>query len=50
MSISIAVYTIGGGDLLFKVFNAVASVFNNDSSHAIRNLATLIGGLLALIE
>jgi conjugal transfer mating pair stabilization protein TraG len=47
----ISVFTIGGGDLLEDVFNAVAALFNNKAaSHAITSLAVMFGGLFAVFE
>ncbi len=51
MSITLSVFTIGGGDLLEKVFNAVAAAFNNTSTiGAITSLAVMLGGLFAAFE
>ena len=51
MSITLSVFTIGGGDLLQEVLNAVASVFNNKAGiSAITTLAVLFGGLFAVFE
>jgi len=51
MSITLSIYTIGGGDQLEKVFNAVAASFNDQKSmSAITSLAILLGGLFAVFE
>lgn len=45
------VFTIGGGDLILQVFNAVAAMFNDSACMgAITSLAILIGGLFATFE
>ena len=44
MSMTFEVYTIGGGDLLQEVFNAVATIFNNTTSiGALTHLAIWLG-------
>ena len=51
MAIEISVFTIGGGDLMQNVFNAVAAVFNNPAGiSAITSLAVMFGGLFAVFE
>lgn len=51
MAITIHVFTIGGGDLIQEVFNAVAAVFNNKAGiSAITSLAIMLGGLFATFE
>ncbi len=48
---TVNVYTIGGGDLITTMFNAIASIFNDpDGIETIRNLAIAIGGLLSVFE
>ncbi len=45
------VITIGGGDLILQVFNAVAAMFNDTACiGAITSLAIMIGGLFATFE
>lgn len=45
------VITIGGGDLILQVFNAIAAVFNDSASiGAITSLAIFLGGLFASFE
>jgi conjugal transfer mating pair stabilization protein TraG len=51
MSITLSVFTIGGGEQLEKVFNAVAATFNNQKSMgAITSLAIMLGGLFSVFE
>ena len=51
MAIELSVFTIGGGDLLEEVFNAVATVFNNTAGiGAITSLAVTLGGVFAIFE
>ncbi len=51
MSIILPVYTIGAGDLLVEVFNAIASVFNNKSEIlAVTHLAIMLGGCCAIFQ
>lgn len=51
MAITLSVFTIGGGDLLKKVFDAVAAAFNDPKSvGAITSLAVMFGGLFATFE
>jgi conjugal transfer mating pair stabilization protein TraG len=48
---TVEVYTIGGGDLIQNVFNAVATVFNDAKGiSAITSLAVLFGGVCSLFE
>lgn len=50
MSLTLQVYTIGGGDYLESVFNAVASIFGDKSTiGAITNLAVILGGFSATL-
>jgi conjugal transfer mating pair stabilization protein TraG len=45
------IYTIGSGDLLVEVFNAIAAVFNNTSGIlAITHLAIMLGGICAAFQ
>jgi conjugal transfer mating pair stabilization protein TraG len=51
MAMTLDVFTIGGGDLLEKVFNAVAVVFNDPVGvGAITSLAIMFGGLFTTFE
>jgi conjugal transfer mating pair stabilization protein TraG len=51
VAIILDVFTIGGGDLIEEVFNAVASVFNDKAGIAsITSLAVLIGGFFAALQ
>ncbi len=51
MSLTLPVYTIGSGDLLVEVFNAIAAVFNNTAGIlAITHLAIMLGGLCAVFQ
>ena len=51
MSLNLSVYTIGGGDLLEEVFNAIASVFNSTGGiSSLTSLAVMLGGLFAVFE
>ena len=51
MAIELSVFTIGGGDLLQEVFNAIASVFNSSTATgALTSLAVMLGGVLATFE
>lgn len=51
MAITIEVFTIGNGDLIQEVFNAIAAVFNNSAGiGAVTSLAVLLGGLFAVFE
>jgi conjugal transfer mating pair stabilization protein TraG len=51
MAMTLSVFTIGGGDLILQVFNAVAAVFNNKSGiGAITSLGLMFGGIFSLFE
>jgi conjugal transfer mating pair stabilization protein TraG len=51
MSLILPVYTIGSGDLLVEVFNAVAAVFNNTAGIlAVTHLAIMLGGFCAIFQ
>lgn len=51
MAIDLSVFTIGGGDLLEEVFNAIATVFNNTAGiSALTGLAVMFGGLFTIFE
>ncbi len=51
MAANISVFTIGGGDLLVEVFNAIASVFNSGTGKgALTSLAVMLGCILATFE
>lgn len=51
MAMTLSVFTIGGGDLILQVFNAVASVFNNRAGiGAITSLGIMFGGVFSLFE
>ncbi len=51
MALTLAVYTIGGGDLIEKVLNAVATVFNDPVGiGAITSIAIMFGGLFTTLE
>ena len=51
MALEVSVFTIGGGDLLEAVFNAVASVFNcSAGTGALTSLAVMLGGVFAVFE
>ena len=51
MAIDLSVFTIGGGDLLEEVFNAIATVFNNTAgTSALTGLAVMFGGLFTVFE
>ena len=51
MALELSVFTIGGGDLIEKVFNAVAAAFNDPvGMGAITSLAVMFGGLFATFE
>jgi conjugal transfer mating pair stabilization protein TraG len=51
MSLQLSIYTIGGGDLLEEVFNAIASVFNSTGGiGSLTSLAVMLGGMFAVFE
>jgi conjugal transfer mating pair stabilization protein TraG len=51
MSLILPVYTIGSGDLLVEVFNAIAAVFNNTAGIlAVTHLAIMLGGFCAIFQ
>lgn len=51
MAMTFSVFTIGSGDLILQVFNAVASVFNNRFGiSAITSLGIMFGGIFSLFE
>lgn len=51
MSLTLPIYTIGSGDLLVEVLNAVAAVFNNTSGIvAVTHLAIMLGGACAVFQ
>lgn len=48
MSVTLSVYTVGGGDYLESVFNAVAAIFGDQSTiSGITKLAVILGGMSA---
>lgn len=48
MSVTLSVYTVGGGDYLESVFNAVAAIFGDQSTiGGITKLAVILGGMSA---
>jgi conjugal transfer mating pair stabilization protein TraG len=51
MSLTLHIFTIGSGDLLVEVFNAIALVFNNTTGIlAITHLAVMLGGCCAVFQ
>ena len=46
------IYTYGGGEVLWKVFNGLAILFKNDSAYwtNIMPLALVIGGAILLVD
>ncbi len=51
MALTVSVFTIGSGDLVQEVFNAIAAVFNSDTSiGALTHLAIMLGGISAVFH